>query len=301
MDFFERLANARQAVSAFLDEITSSKWQFALVAFNDTVTHAVALTEDRDAIRDVLNQLEPEGETNISAAIDKAHELLLADQPGVPKAMIVLTDGRNNAGFDPVAEAAARAKAAGIVIIAVCAGGNCDPQLPTAAANPGFYFNVPNAADLTALFQHLAGQLVRSLEGLRIDDLVGPDLELAPAMPSPPPDEILPGEIKWWLDVLPVGGVTVTHQLVGLAPGTHPVSLNARVDYYTRAAPGMGVLFLPVPVIKVRGSVTPEVPLPTLPPPVTPSPTPTPTATRHRDWLGPVYLPLAARNAGPER
>ena len=36
-------------------------------------------------------------------------------------------------------------------------------------------------------------------------------------------------DLQWTFDVLPVGGITLTHHLVGVAPGIHPVSLNTPI------------------------------------------------------------------------
>lgn len=298
MGFLDRLANARRAVGAFLGKVASKQWQFALVTFNDQVTHAVPLTENVDQILSVLDQLLPEGETNISAAIDRATELLPNEDEGVPRVMIVLTDGRNSAGPGPMIQAAARAQAAGITISTVCMA-DCDPQLADVASDPSFHFAVPDASDLAALFEQLAVQLLRSLAQLEITDRIGPDLAYG-AAPSPPPWYADVDELVWRFGVLPVGGMTVTHGLVGLTPGRHPVSLISRVDYRYQETDGR--LYLPVPLVEVRGTAEPGGRLPTLPAPPTAAPTATPTATATQPRTpgvpgGRVFLPLVANGA----
>jgi hypothetical protein len=292
MGFFDRLVYARRAVRAFLDEV-SGQWMFALVAFNDSVTQEVPVTENREQILEALDQLEPDGHTNISGAIIRAHQLLLdartPGQPEVPSAILLLTDGRNNAGFESVSSAAAKAHEDGIEIVAVCVG-DCDPQLPTAASDPSFFFDVPNPADLVTLFEGLASKLLRTLGLLDVVDMTGPKLELAPGVPSPPA-EVQPDRLHWSFDVLPVGGVTLTHQLRALAPGRRPVSLNTKALYSTLSETGS--FYLPVPAVEVFGTAVPETPLPTLEPPATPvPPTPTPVDPE-RPYR--VFLPVVYR------
>jgi uncharacterized protein YegL len=301
MSALDRMENARHAVEAFLDQV-SGQWLFGLVAFNDTVTHVVPLTEEKSAVLDELATIQPDGQTNISAAIDRALELLeeaSPDQgePEVPRAIILLTDGENSAGFDPVRRSATRAKEAGVNVFAVCVG-DCDPQLPSAASDPSYYFDVPDPADLVKLFERLATEMIRTLGQLFIEDFIGPDLELAPEEPSPLPSDVEPGRLEWTFEVLPVGGITLTHRLTGLTQGRHPVSLTTSVGYSTRQSAGQ--FYLPSPAIEIVGSETPATPAPTLAPLITPSATPTqPTPATPVVRAHAIYLPSTLNDRQP--
>jgi Ca-activated chloride channel family protein len=95
--------------------------RLGLVAFSAGAVALGALTDDRDAARDALGRMpEPNGGTAIGDALAAAARLL----PGAGRRAIVLvTDGVNNAGSDPLAVAAALG-AQGIAIFTVGIGTN---------------------------------------------------------------------------------------------------------------------------------------------------------------------------------
>ena len=74
-------------------------------------------------------------------------------------AMIVLSDGQNTTGRDPLAAAAA-AKADGIHIITIGLGEDADAALLIQiASSPDSYYYAPSAEALAAIYQAIAGEL----------------------------------------------------------------------------------------------------------------------------------------------
>ncbi len=274
-----RLEAVRRAVRSMLTAPTSQQWLFGAVAFNDDVTEWVGVTENRQSVLDLVDRLRAGGGTNIGAAIRRGGELLAEAAAEVPQVMIVLTDGINATGSGPVLAAASEVKASGVIVVAVCAGGECDPALPEAASDPSYYFAVPDPESLVDLFGQLTRELIRSVTLLALEEQIGPGLELAGLLPQPPAAEITDLVVRWSFNRLPVGGVSLTHALVPRRLGHLPVARWTRLDYATLGQGGQvesGYSYLPVPAIEVVGDPTPSPSLPTLAPPPAQTATPTP-------------------------
>lgn len=274
----QRLADTRAAVDAVLAETNAQDARFGLVAFSNIILAREPLTTDHARIRDTLASLAVNGETNIGLAIDTAVELLGAARPGARRFVVLLTDGYNSLGARPILPAADNARELGIEIIAVCAGGVCDPALKTAVSQPSFYFDVPDSAGLADLYRRIASALSGLLPtGLEIEEQLGPHLPAVPGGDLPAP-QVGPNPDVWQLGFPPDSGVTITRQLTALRVGRHPASLWTRVTY--RSADGRrGTLYVPPSAVTVDGA-GPEVPPTALPlPTITPTPTRSPTAT----------------------
>ncbi len=294
-----RLEAVRRAVRSLLEAPTSQQWLFGAVAFNDEVTGYVPVTENRHEVLDLVDRLQARGSTNIAAAIRRGGQLLAEAAAEVPQVMIVLTDGVNSAGSAPVLTAASEVKASGVIIVAVCAGGDCDPALPEAASHPSYYFAVPNASDLIDLFDRLTRELIRSVTQATVEEKVGPGLNLTGRSPEPPPEELTADSIIWSFNRLPVGGVGLVHELVPLQTGRLPVARWTRLTYATLGQRGQvetGSVYLPVPAVDVRGSPTPAPSVPTLAPLPTSTRMPTLVAGTSTAVPGDVaYLPALSR------
>jgi len=72
--------------------------------------------------------------------------------------MVVLTDGWNNEGRPPVIAAAARARAAGVLIYTVAFGDDVDHELMRdVAGDPSRAFEALTPADLERIYGEIAG------------------------------------------------------------------------------------------------------------------------------------------------
>jgi Ca-activated chloride channel homolog len=111
---------SHQAALAFINGVPDGT-RIGLVAFGATAYPLGGLTDDRDAAREALNRLPaPNGGTAIGDALNAAAQLL---PRGGPRAIVLVTDGVNNAGSDPLAVAASIG-AQGISIFTVGIGTN---------------------------------------------------------------------------------------------------------------------------------------------------------------------------------
>ncbi len=284
MGTLNRLDNAVAAVESFLDEVSAANVWTGLVAFNEGITDQVTLGEDPDRVLSVLQGLRADGSTDIGRAIDASAELLAAGRPNSERVMVVLTDGENSPSGVPILEAAGRAVEAGILLVAVCAGGRCEPELEQAASGPQYYYNVGDEEDLSELF----GRLGKVLVGLRpsgfwVEEQVPSAFRPVDGNPMPKITQGRIPKLEWQFGAPGETGITFKHRLEPLAVGLRPVALWSRVRY-TMQGGAAGLFYVPPAEVTVAGG--PVVPLPTAGPPPTPSPEPTEPAP-----LRTVFMP----------
>jgi Ca-activated chloride channel family protein len=111
---------SRQAALTFINGVPDGT-RIGLVAFSAAAFPLGPLTADRDAAREALGRLpDPNGGTAIGDALEVAAKLL---PPGGRRAIVLVTDGVNNAGSDPL-EVSASIGAQGISIFTVGIGTN---------------------------------------------------------------------------------------------------------------------------------------------------------------------------------
>jgi Ca-activated chloride channel family protein len=116
---------SRAAAQTFIDGVPAGT-RIGIVAFSTAALPLGALTDDRDAARDALSRLPaPNGGTAIGDALAAAAHLLPA---GGRRAIVLVTDGVNNSGSDPL-EAARQIGAQGIAIFTVGIGTNGSGEL----------------------------------------------------------------------------------------------------------------------------------------------------------------------------
>jgi Ca-activated chloride channel homolog len=116
-----RLAAAQRAAERFLGRVPKSL-QVGLVAYADGPHTVVRPTQDRDAVKTTLEQLQAEGGTATGDALASALEALgQRGKKAPPAAIVLLSDGASQSGQDPNA-IAQQAKAAGVPIYTVALG-----------------------------------------------------------------------------------------------------------------------------------------------------------------------------------
>lgn len=174
-----RIAAARTAARAFLDGLPPDT-RFAVVAFSSAAVPLGPLVADREVARDQLTRLPaPNGATAIGTALDAAAQLL---PTAGRRAIVLVTDGVNNRGLDPL-DVAQAVGARGIAIFTVGIGTNGsgaivpgtseaagldeDALRTIAQAGGGSYSRVANAAELRSRLDQIAGIAV--LERRRVD------------------------------------------------------------------------------------------------------------------------------------
>ena len=139
----------------------------------------VPMTEDFDALRTAIDNMEPAGNTNVTIGLQWGMALLSKVQPfaesvetdttKVMKFMIILTDGQNTqnrfsgnqSDIDDRTElACAKAKKLGTVFSVRVIDGNED-LLKACATDEDKYYDVEDAEDLTPVFNTIADEITR--------------------------------------------------------------------------------------------------------------------------------------------
>jgi Ca-activated chloride channel family protein len=177
-----RLVAAKRAAGGFIDSVPSSV-RVGLVEFNSKVTVLQSPTTDRSLVRAALGQLRVTGGTAIGDAIRTSLRLATsgAKRPGAkqpPAAIVLLSDGSNDVGSDPLS-AARLAASEHIPIYTVVLGtqggtvtekrGNGTVKVPVppdpqqlaqiASLSHGQAFTATNAKGLDTVYKRLGAQL----------------------------------------------------------------------------------------------------------------------------------------------
>ncbi len=97
----QRIDSASRAIKTFID---NAQWksddEIGLVEFSSNALLSHGLTDDREAVKDTLDNIETSGETAVADAIERAaEELSLNVETGTGKFMVLLTDGKANVCF----------------------------------------------------------------------------------------------------------------------------------------------------------------------------------------------------------
>jgi Ca-activated chloride channel family protein len=178
-----RLDAAKSAASSFLDKLPA-RFRVGLVSFSSGASVLEEPTEDRDAVSSSLESLEGRVGTAIGDAILSSVQLAPEDDPQAPDskplfAVLLLSDGANSAGIDPL-EAAQVAKEAGVPVYTIALGTEAgsidlpnefgelqpfpvppDPETlrQIAEETGGRFFEAPSEADLQAVYEEIGSQV----------------------------------------------------------------------------------------------------------------------------------------------
>ncbi|RIL06659.1 hypothetical protein DCC79_15295, partial [bacterium] len=156
-----KLDAARAAAALFLAELDLPGDRAAIVGFNAAAWLAAPLSGDRAALDAALAGIAMAQFTRIDLGLRAALDELRGPRalPGRQRAVIVLTDGRNNP--EPIASAVAAAgavKAEGVRLFTIGLGDDVETDaLREMASGPADYFFAPDGEDLAAVYQAIAG------------------------------------------------------------------------------------------------------------------------------------------------
>lgn len=94
-----------------------------IIQFSTTAELYIGLSDDPNSVNAAVDNMTKFGNsTNIAAAIDLAQEQFVTRRAGIPRVIIVLTDGLHNEAGNPIVSAD-RARAAGTAVFGVAVGG----------------------------------------------------------------------------------------------------------------------------------------------------------------------------------
>ncbi len=174
-----RYEAAKNAVLFFLNQKIDTKDRVGVMTFGSTCYEKIPLTtvneETLAETSSVFQDTKPAGRTSLSSALITALGIFM-DQ-GMPensKTLILLTDGVDNMGGNPVAEAQ-KLKENGITVYPVLIGTKIhyDEKTLTEIANltGGSFYSAPDRDELINLYSELAGKRKRIREMKKIEDI----------------------------------------------------------------------------------------------------------------------------------
>ncbi len=169
-----KMPKAREAAKQFVlfDEWTEENDQIGIVSFSsyDTLEHNLvsATSANKTSINNEIDTIRGSGSTAMGDGIDRAQDELLGvrGQEGATKFEVLLTDGVNNAGMDPIT-AANNAAAAGIKIYTIGFGGDADTSTLQQIANitDANYYAATDENALQEVYNLIARDIGAELEG----------------------------------------------------------------------------------------------------------------------------------------
>lgn len=157
-----KMAAAISAAKTFVDQLDAANDRSGLVSFATTSRVDRNLTFDKSAVKSSIDGLRAFGATAIGEGIQDATEHLEQAGRGSTKwAQVLLSDGENTAGMNPIT-AAANARDAGIVIYAIGLGSDADNATMSNIANMtgGKYYYAPSGAELNDIYAQIAKELL---------------------------------------------------------------------------------------------------------------------------------------------
>jgi uncharacterized protein YegL len=155
---------ARESARQLIDRLAAED-RVGLVSFDSTVVVRSDLTNDHDAVRALVAQLNAIGSTALYEAISQS-ALMLDGAPEERRVIVLLSDGEDLGGVSETTreESLERAAASGVIAYAVGLGPDYDEEylIQLAEATEGQFFGIRDESDtatLTALFQRIGGEL----------------------------------------------------------------------------------------------------------------------------------------------
>lgn len=266
-----RLGQLQAAAEGLLDHLDLGHWRVAVVWFNDTAAPSSPLVADENQVRQALAGASAIGSGRIDLGLAAARDIFVGQgPPDARRALLLVADGPNANGAEPLARELDWLAAQGIGVQALDLHG--DPALAALLADrPGAYRRVPGDHALAdALAEALAevagvmgGGLFREIAVL---DVLPDNMPLQTASAAPLPALEPDGRtLRWRLLGVPPLGFALRYALVPEAPGRWPTNVLAWGDFID-AAGRTGRLGFPVPMIQVGDGI---------PSPTEPSPDPT--------------------------
>lgn len=179
-----RLAAAQAAARDFLEDVPEA-YRIGVVRFATRAQVVAPPTEDRRYVEAALRQVRPGEGTALGEAIELSLRAIrrtstTADGERIPAAILLISDGAQTVGRVTVAQAAGRARSAGVPIYTVALGtadGVVERRLPggftervrvppdpaalrrIAVGSGGEFFAVPDKAGLRRVYEELGSRL----------------------------------------------------------------------------------------------------------------------------------------------
>ncbi len=161
------LTDAKTAVNGFIDSLSTSTDQAAVISFASSATVERALTSDFSLAKTSVSAITTSYGTNIAAGIEAATaEIASHGRESAKHVMVVLSDGAPNVpglsyeqALAGVVAAAGNAKTQGIVVYSIGLGSGINPDLmKLVASTPSDYYYAPNGSTLSAIYDRISAK-----------------------------------------------------------------------------------------------------------------------------------------------
>lgn len=187
MESENKLASVKKSIQLLLS-LLSPEDRLSLVTFSDDsktfLNRAVPTPEERQAILYRVNNLTPDGSTNMSAGLLEARGLVEPPSSGRKQGLILLTDGHANIGVHTeqgLIEILQRiqSESSGLSLTTVAYGSDHNAEMLTnlAKAGGGAYNVVNNLEDVATVFGDILGGLI-SVSAQKVEIQLPPGAEV---------------------------------------------------------------------------------------------------------------------------
>ncbi len=147
---------AQEAAKSFVDD-TASTERVGYVRFGSFADLAHVLSFDKNSVKNAIDNTGREGGTAIDTGIDEASTEFTNARTNATKIMIVLTDGQNDNGPNPVIASALNAKSQGAVIFTIGLTGFVnEDMLQQVASLHEYYYYAPDASVLSDVYEQIS-------------------------------------------------------------------------------------------------------------------------------------------------
>lgn len=289
----------KEAAVQFLSgiDLRPNQDRVAIVEFDDAANVIVPFSSERNALAQVVRDIESGSGTSIVSGLESARQELSSARADAGQVIVLITDGQDSSGgilgflTTSPRDLAQRIKFNGTRVITIGLGDGVEDDLLTdIASQPSDYYFAPVAADLAQIYADIG--VAVTTQPIAATDLIfehhynASQFELVPGSITGTGSSSMPGVVNWTVREISNAPITLSYRLQPISPGAVDVSLGDTVSYNVCGItpvtedlpPGLPVLVqLPTPT---PTPITPT-PLPTATPTPTPTitPTPLPTAT----------------------
>jgi Mg-chelatase subunit ChlD len=259
----DKLADAKAAATAFVDEMDTALVQVGIVAFDDEVDDVLDLSTDKNALRQAIASITLDRGTNLVDSLEAGRRMVTGPsaRSDATPVIVFMTDG-NHSSFSPRISALdaviAAVRAAEIDTYAIGLGDDADDAvLRRIVSAPSNYYGDINGGQLADIYLQIAGRIEAGVlfETITIQDEVPANMRylIGSAVPAAAWDA---GRrvLTWTFDQVPEPGLSMTYRLEPLTTGTHPTNVRATADFRD----GLGnddTLRFPVPEVIVTGPI----------------------------------------------
>jgi hypothetical protein len=194
-----KLTDAKNAAKNFTNKLNASEDTAALVSFTygpascdnrDVGCYAMInqnLTSNFTKVKSAIDSLTASGYTAIGEGIkNSTNELVHNGRSNASHIVVLLSDGNNNRGSDPVLQAK-NASNNSIKIFTIGLGNDTNVTLMKTIANTtgGKYYYAPNSSDLEEVYQQIVKEITDiAAKNVTITDYLYPGMTIIPPLPA---------------------------------------------------------------------------------------------------------------------